>query len=144
MAAVGKVSSGGVIIESIVDEAYKRLKMGKKVTNRWIIFKMDEAHSKITVETEGGLDASMQNGDEKQKRKQTHEKFVKLLPQDDCRFAVVDCDKTIYFILWTPESASVKQKMIYTSSKETLKSKLPGCDGTSIEAHEYGDFDKLL
>lgn len=141
---MGKVSSGGVIIMPEVEEAFKTLKMGKRLSNRYIVFKMEDCHSKISVEHEGGIDESLGSAPDSDKRKETHKEFIKHLPNDDCRFAVVDCDKTIFFVLWTPDDASVKKKMIYTSSKEHLKFKLPGCDGTSIEAHELADLERLV
>ncbi|KAF7484771.1 Hypothetical predicted protein [Marmota monax] len=55
--------------------------------------------------------------------------FVKLLPDKDCRYALCDAtSKTkeskkedLVFIFWAPESAPLKSKMIYASSKDTIK-----------------------
>nr|KAF6294150.1 hypothetical protein mPipKuh1_009748 [Pipistrellus kuhlii] len=52
--------------------------------------------------------------------------FVKLLPDKDCRYALYDATyeikeskkEDLVFIFWAPESAPLKSKMIYASSKE--------------------------
>jgi len=53
----------------------------------------------------------------------------------ECRYAVFDADYTLkdgqqrsklVFFLWSPECAKIKQKMVYTSSKDNLKKKLVG------------------
>lgn len=64
-----------------------------------------------------------------------------------CRYAVFDADyelkdgqkrSKLVFFLWSPENAAVKQKMIYTSSKDTLKRALVGI-GKDVQACDYGD-----
>lgn len=53
----------------------------------------------------------------------------------ECRYAVFDADyvlkdgqqrSKLVFFLWSPEGAKIKQKMVYTSSKDNLKKKLVG------------------
>ncbi|KAI5105176.1 cofilin-1, partial [Silurus meridionalis] len=61
-------------------------------------------------------------------------KFVKMLPPDDCRYALYDatyetkdCKKEdLVFIFWAPESAPLKSKMIFASSKDAIKKKFTG------------------
>lgn len=89
---------------------------------RFIIFGMDDNFSKIQILTKGDINSS-------------HEDMIKLLPKDDCRYVVYSVDfevkdggkrnKTV-FIGWSPDSAKVKTKMIYTSSKKAFKKALPG------------------
>ncbi|CAL8269676.1 unnamed protein product [Boreogadus saida] len=60
--------------------------------------------------------------------------FVKMLPSDDCRYALYDATyetketkkEDLVFIFWAPETASMKSKMIYASSKEAIKKKFSG------------------
>ncbi|XP_063293897.1 cofilin-1 [Pelobates fuscus] len=60
--------------------------------------------------------------------------FVKMLPLDDCRYALYDASyetnetkkEDLVFILWCPDNASLKSKMIYASSKDALKKKMTG------------------
>jgi len=60
--------------------------------------------------------------------------FVKMLPADDCRYALYDATyetketkkEDLVFIFWAPESAPLKSKMIYASSKDAIKKKFTG------------------
>jgi len=73
------------------------------------------------------------------------EQFVNELPRDDCRYAVYDFKFTagkagkreqLIFIVWCPDIAKVKTKMLYAASKDALKKKLVGINheiqGTDI------------
>ena len=78
----------------------------------------------------------------------THEDFLEALPDDAPRFAVMDkvyinkddChfDK-IVFILYNPDSARIKQKMLFAASKDAFKGTLMGI---SLEI-QAGDHDEL-
>ena len=60
--------------------------------------------------------------------------FVKMLPDKDCRYTLYDATyetkeskkEDLVFIFWAPESAPLKSKMIYASSKDAIKKKLTG------------------
>ena len=60
--------------------------------------------------------------------------FVKMLPDKDCHYALCDAtcetkessEEDLVFIFRAPESASLKSKMIYASSKDAIKKKLTG------------------
>ncbi|KAK2838719.1 hypothetical protein Q7C36_013533 [Tachysurus vachellii] len=60
--------------------------------------------------------------------------FVSMLPPDDCRYALYDATyetketkkEDLVFIFWAPESAPLKSKMIYASSKDAIKKKFTG------------------
>uniref|UniRef100_A0A8C5MPH2 Destrin, actin depolymerizing factor n=1 Tax=Leptobrachium leishanense TaxID=445787 RepID=A0A8C5MPH2_9ANUR len=60
--------------------------------------------------------------------------FVDMLPAKDCRYALLDVlyqtketkKEDLVFIFWAPESAPLKNKMIYASSKDALRRKLCG------------------
>ncbi|KAK2082640.1 putative ferric reductase transmembrane component [Saguinus oedipus] len=62
-----------------------------------------------------------------------YDTFVKMLPDKDCRYALYDATyetkeskkEDLVFIFWAPESAPLKSKMIYASSKDAIK-KLTG------------------
>ncbi|XP_066536087.1 non-muscle cofilin 1-like [Hoplias malabaricus] len=61
-------------------------------------------------------------------------KVVSMLPAKDCRYALYDCSyatkesvkEDLVFIMWAPEDAPIKTKMVYASSKGALRTKLPG------------------
>ncbi|KAF7641590.1 hypothetical protein LDENG_00276750, partial [Lucifuga dentata] len=60
--------------------------------------------------------------------------FVKLLPPNDCRYGLYDATyetkeskkEDLVFVFWAPESAPLKSKMIYASSKDAIKKKFTG------------------
>ncbi|ELW50692.1 Cofilin-1 [Tupaia chinensis] len=60
--------------------------------------------------------------------------FVKMLPDEDCRYARYNVTyeskeskkEDLVFIFWAPECAPDKSKMIYASSKDAIKKKLMG------------------
>uniref|UniRef100_A0A3P9JW83 Cofilin 2 (muscle) n=1 Tax=Oryzias latipes TaxID=8090 RepID=A0A3P9JW83_ORYLA len=61
-------------------------------------------------------------------------KQILLLPPNDCRYALYDATyetkeskkEDLVFIFWAPESAPLKSKMIYASSKDAIKKKFTG------------------
>ncbi|CAH9114044.1 unnamed protein product [Cuscuta europaea] len=70
---------------------------------------------------------------------ESYDEFSASLPPDECRYAVYDfdfvteecCKKSkIFFIAWSPETARVRNKMIYASSKDRFKREL---DGIQVE-----------
>lgn len=82
-------------------------------------------------------------------RTKTYEDFCAALPADDCRYGVIDLDfKTddgrptskLVLITWNPDTASVRNKMLYSGSKEALKSALNGV-GIHINATDYAELD---
>jgi cofilin len=64
-----------------------------------------------------------------------------MMPADDVRYAVADVNYNtkdgprteMVFIMWAPDTASVKRRMISASSKEVLKNILVGCK-TQVQA----------
>ncbi|KAL1319366.1 hypothetical protein HN51_071664 [Arachis hypogaea] len=102
----------------------KFLELKAKRNSRFIVFKIvDQA---VVVDSIGGP----QN---------TYDDFTKALPPNECRYAVFDFDFTthencqrskIFFIAWSPDSAKVRQKMVYASSKDRFKREL---DGIQVE-----------
>nr|AET50454.1 hypothetical protein [Eimeria tenella] len=117
------MGSGMPVNESCVT-TFNELKL--RHSFKWIIFKID--HDEIVVEKKGTGDAST---------------LTKELPASDCRYAVYDEGQRIHFILWSPDCAPVKPRMIYFSSKDALAKKLEGTVATTLEAHELGDLSVL-
>ncbi|XP_030628165.1 non-muscle cofilin 1-like [Chanos chanos] len=60
--------------------------------------------------------------------------IVNVFPTNECRYALYDCTyenkesvkEDLVFIMWAPETAPLKSKMVYASSKGSLRSKLQG------------------
>ncbi|XP_032830198.1 cofilin-2-like [Petromyzon marinus] len=73
-------------------------------------------------------------GDVGETVKDPYDTFVKLLPKDDCRYALYDATyetretkkEDLVFIFWAPDGAPLKSKMVYASSKEAIKKKFTG------------------
>ncbi|GAY38151.1 hypothetical protein CUMW_034510 [Citrus unshiu] len=104
----------------------KFLELKAKRTYRFIVFKIEEKQKQVIVEKVG-------------EPTQTYEDFAASLPAEECRYAVYDydfvtaenCQKSrIFFIAWSPDTARVRSKMIYASSKDRFKREL---DGIQVE-----------
>ncbi|KAK4766224.1 hypothetical protein SAY87_007866 [Trapa incisa] len=104
----------------------KFLELKAKRTYRFIIYKIEEKQKQVVVE-KLGVPA------------ESYEEFSASLPTDECRYAVYDfdfvtvenCQKSrIIFIAWSPDTAKVRSKMIYASSKDRFKREL---DGIQVE-----------
>ena len=71
-----------------------------------------------------------------------------MLPQNDVRYIVAkvsfkaqDLEKTdLVFITWAPETASIKGRLLLSSSSTTLKNTLEGICKT-VQANFYSDLE---
>jgi len=127
--------SSGVAVDDAVVTKYQELKLGHAY--RYCFFKMNDQCSQVVVDKTGATGAS-------------YEDFVKELPPNACRYAIFDfaydsddgrkSDKII-FVLWAPDSAKIKEKMLYTSSKDAVRKKLVGV-GTEIQATDLAEIDR--
>nr|AEJ88268.1 putative actin-depolymerizing factor [Wolffia arrhiza] len=104
----------------------KFLELKAKRTHRFIVFKIDEKQKQVIVEKIG-------------EPALTYEDFAASLPDNECRYAIYDfdfvtsenCQKSkIFFIAWSPDTARVRSKMLYASSKDRFKREL---DGIQVE-----------
>ncbi|KAF9950056.1 cofilin [Mortierella alpina] len=124
-------SSSGIAVNSECIDVFQSLKIGKKV--KYIIYKLSDDKKSIVVE--------------KQSAAGSYDEFTSDLPSDDCRYAVFDFEykvadgdrNKIVFYAWSPESATIKSKMIYSSSKEALRKTLTG---VAVEI-QGTDFDEV-
>ncbi|KAB2598202.1 actin-depolymerizing factor 1-like [Pyrus ussuriensis x Pyrus communis] len=100
----------------------KFLELKAKRTYRFIVYKIEEKQNEVIVEKLGEPTDS-------------YEDFSASLPANECRYAVYDfdyvteenCQKSrIIFVAWSPDTAKVRSKMIYASSKDTFKRELDG------------------
>ncbi|KAG7538606.1 Actin-depolymerizing factor homology domain [Arabidopsis suecica] len=104
----------------------KFMELKTKRTYRFIVYKIEELQKQVVVEKIG-------------EPAETHEALAASLPADECRYAVFDFDfltaedvpkSRIFFVAWSPDTAKVRSKMIYASSKDRFKREL---DGIQIE-----------
>ena len=104
----------------------KFIELKSKRLHRFITYKMDSQMKEIVVEKVG-------------ERTTSYEDFASSLPAEDCRFAIYDFDFTtaedvpksrIFYVLWSPDSAKIRSKMLYASSNDRFKREL---DGIQVE-----------
>lgn len=132
---------------------FQDLKLRKK--HRYVIYRLSDDNRAIVVEKVVEKDAK-------------YDDFVAGLPEDDCRYAVYDFEyqkspeegsrSKICFVVWyccacapcdltcrAPDTAKVKQKMLYASSKDALRKKLVGI-GTEVQATDASEvaFEAVL
>merc|ERR1719460_1926493 len=89
---------------------------------RYIIYKITDDKKSIEIEKEAPSS-------------ETYDDFKASFPADMPRYAVVDFPYTnsdgvekadLIFVAWSPDDANVKMKMLYASSLDAIKKKLPG------------------
>lgn len=80
-----------------------------------------------------------------------YDDFVSALPEDDCRYAVYDFEyetasgegirSKLVFYTWSPDTAKIRSKMVYASSKDAIRRALSGIlneiQGTDYEEISY-------
>ena len=80
---------------------------------------------------------------------QTYEDFCEALPDNDCRYGLIDLEfqtddgrptSKIVFIAWNPDDAPIRSKMLYSGSKEALKRVLVGV-GIHLNATDSSELD---
>jgi cofilin len=109
----------GIAVSDDCVQKFNELKLGH--AHRYVTFKMNATNTEVVVEHVGGPNS-------------TYEDFKSQLPEKDCRYAIFDYEfqidggqrNKITFILWAPDSAPIKAKMMYTSTKDSIKKKLVG------------------
>jgi len=126
--------ASGVGVHSGCLDAFQDLKLKKK--HKYIIFSLSKDLTEIIVEK---TSASSQYTD-----------FLGDLPETEPRYAVYDFEyekedagvrNKICFFAWVPDDAKIKQKMLYSSSKEALRRSLVGVtteiQGTDLDEVAY-------
>lgn len=127
--------STGVTVDEEVATTFQAFKLQQGEKLRFYVYKIEDK-SKIVIESKGD-------------RNQSYDDFCAALPDDDCRYGVIDLDfKTddgrptskLVFITWNPDTANVRNKMLYSGSKEALKSALNGV-GVHVNATDHAELD---
>lgn len=129
--------STGVVVNDEVVEAFNDFKL-KKGTNklRYFVYVMSKDKKSIEIEKRGSIEKS-------------YDDFCADLPENDCRYGLIDLEfetddgrptSKLVFISWNPDTASVRPKMLYSGSKEAIKSALNGV-GIHINATDHSELD---
>lgn len=125
--------SSGVAVDDEITGTFQEFKLNKKV--RYYIYKI-ENKNKIVIEKSG-------------ERSLTYDDFASSLPENEPRYGLIDLEfqtkdgrptSKLIFISWNPDTAKVRDKMIYSSSKEAIKSALNGV-GIHINATDQSELD---
>ncbi|KAK3814619.1 MAG: hypothetical protein J3R72DRAFT_461874 [Linnemannia gamsii] len=125
------MATSGVQVDKSCIDTYLELKTGK--TLKYIIYKISDDLAKVEV-VKTSADAD-------------YDAFLADLPADDCRWAVYDFaykspdggDRNkIVFYSWSPDSAKIKPKMLYASSKDGLRKVLNGL-GAEVQGTDFDE-----
>jgi len=129
------MASSGVTVQDAVVSEFNNIKIGHKY--QYVQMKLTNDWKEIEVEK------TVDSGAE------TFSGFVGNLPPNDCRYIVYDFHfdtgkaghrEQLIFILWCPETSTVKTKMLYApartpsrrnSSASTTRSKPPTCQSST-------------
>ena len=126
--------SSGVAVSEDVLAKFQELKLGHSL--RFATFRLSDDHSQVIVDKTAPPSANYND-------------FVKGLPANDCRYAVYDFEyeaeggqrNKILFVVWAPDAAKIKSKMLYASSKDAVRKKLVGV-GVEIQATDLAEIDR--
>jgi len=129
--------SSGVAVNSKCVEEYQQLKLGKKL--KYIIYQLSKDRTQIEVE--------------KTSESESYDDFIADLPPTACRWAVYDFAfeqgegkrNKLCFIAWSPDDAKIKDKMLFASSKDSLRKSLVGI-GAEIQGTDFSEvaYETLL
>jgi len=103
-------AQSGVQVSQLAKDAFIDLKEGRK--HKYVIFSLSKNNKEVEV-----LKASSSTD---------YDEFLKDLPEAQCRWAVYDLEfekpdggkrSKLCFFSWTPDTATIKQKMVFASSR---------------------------
>ncbi|KAG6878508.1 hypothetical protein C0993_005438 [Termitomyces sp. T159_Od127] len=125
------IQASGVGVNSNCLEEFQALKLKK--THKYIIFTLSSDSTEIVVE--------------KTSSSTNFEDFIADLPETECRWAIYDFEfekedggkrNKITFVSWAPDTAKIKQKMVFASSKDALRRSLVGV-AVEIQGTDYSE-----
>jgi len=117
----------GVNVSDEVVNVYNEIKLGHKY--KYVIFGLSKSMTEVVVQETADPSKS-------------YDDFVAALPANECKYAVYDFDyetkdggkrNKLCFVVWAPDSAKIKDKMLVASSKDAVRKKLVGIS-TEIQA----------
>ncbi|WP_406862765.1 actin depolymerization factor/cofilin-like domain-containing protein [Streptomyces sp. HUAS MG47] len=130
--------ASGVAVNDACLEEYQALKLGRK--HKYVIFNLNKDNTEIVVE--------------KVSSSTDYDDFIADLPETECRWAVYDFEfekeeagkrNKLTFVNWAPDTARIKQKMLFASSKDALRRSLVGI-AVELQGTEYSEvaYESLL
>ncbi|KXZ54775.1 hypothetical protein GPECTOR_4g845 [Gonium pectorale] len=134
--ASGKTSMSGICVNEQCVAIFNHIKT--KSAYKWVTYKVNDAGNEVIVDQLGAGDS-------------TYDQFVGIMPENNCRYAVydyaylnADTNQTVHklvFVHWAPESSTTKNKMMYASTKDFLKSYLDGL-GAELQATDFKELSE--
>ncbi|XP_070581430.1 uncharacterized protein [Ptychodera flava] len=125
--------ASGVPVDEKCVCAFEDLKSRHKF--KYVILRVSDDNKKIITE------ATVETG--------SWEDYCKNMPADECRYGVYDFNyvlpdggarNKVVFIAWAPDTANVKKKMVFSSSKDALIKKLNGIQHI-VQASDKDELD---
>lgn len=120
---------------AVADESlnsFNDLKLGKKY--KFVLYGLNDNKTAIVVKETSSDDS--------------YDAFLEKLPENECLYAVYDFEyelngnegkrSKIVFYTWSPDTASVRAKMVYASSKDALRRALNGVS-TDIQGTDFSE-----
>jgi len=110
--------ASGVAVAPNCVSTFQELKLRKQL--KFIIYALNDTKTEVVVhKTSSSFD---------------YEEFLGDLPENECRWAVYDFEydngegkrNRLLFYSWSPDTARIKEKMVYAASKDALRKSLDG------------------
>ena len=123
----------GVVCSDSIQQLFEEFKITKTV--RFYTYKIVDKKV-IEIDVSGPRD-------------NTYEDFCKALPPNEGRYGLIDLEFTtaegrptskLVFVTWNPDTGSIREKMLYSTSKEAMKAAIPGV-GIHINATDPHELD---
>eukprot|EP00053_Salpingoeca_punica_P003916 m.45988 g.45988 ORF g.45988 m.45988 type:complete len:142 (-) comp12494_c0_seq1:550-975(-) len=126
--------ASGIGIADACVEAFNEIKL--KHQHKFVVFRVNNDLTQIIVDEKAGPEAQYSD-------------FISKLPRDDCRYAIYDFDYSLpdggvrnklIFVVWCPDTAKIKAKMLYAASKDALRKKFVGI-GNEFQATDLDEIE---
>jgi len=127
--------STGVVVDEEVSNTFQDFKLQKGEKLRYYIYEIKDKKT-IVISSKG-------------ERSKTYDDFVDELPEAKSRYGLIDLEfetkdgrptSKLVFISWNPDVGSIRDKMLYSGSKEAIKSALNGV-GIHINCTDASELD---
>ncbi|XP_005998154.1 cofilin-2 [Latimeria chalumnae] len=141
------MASSGVGVHDECITVFNTMKVRKSGTkggsrNKLVFFCLNPDKTQIIVDSERILTVDPSDACPVD----AYQKLLDMLPENECRYALYDASfetnetkkEDLVFIYWCPDTANIKDKMVYSSSKNALKEKLVGIKH-SWEVNSFDD-----
>eukprot|EP01026_Neomeris_dumetosa_P048914 TRINITY_DN4243_c0_g1_i5.p1 TRINITY_DN4243_c0_g1~~TRINITY_DN4243_c0_g1_i5.p1 ORF type:complete len:354 (-),score=50.48 TRINITY_DN4243_c0_g1_i5:332-1252(-) len=123
-AAADKTSMSGIKVNKDAINLFNYVKTRR--AHKWMMYRLNDAGLEVIISDIGEQDSK-------------YDDFVMAFPENECRYGVYDWEyinsdgevfSRLVFVHWAPNIASVKNKMMFASTKDFFKGFL---DGISLE-----------